>query len=641
MPVSAPKVRSGLVRAPKICWSLVATVVIGWVGLPMSLLGQRAPDFGYAVVREVMVPMRDGVRLATDVYHPTLEGERAPGPFPTLLTRTAYGRESGGEAPELARRGYVVLVQDVRGRFDSEGTFYPYINDAADGNDTAAWILDQSWSDGRIGAFGSSYTANSANAMASTSPDGLAAVFVTVGGSNYWEDAAGYGGAWQPLHNLGWALGHASDEFERISAPPPEFMILSDAYDNLWNWLLKPVESHQIPLSAMPEWAGFYQDWAKETSFGPYWQQSGFFLENAYDAIARVPIFQLGGWYDLFLKGTLRNFRGVHEAGGRAHLVVGPWSHSRGRSPEPFGFHVDFGPEAASPPLLDYQLRWFDRWLGDGPEAFPGEAPVRFFVMGGGDGHRTSTGALFHGGHWRTESNWPPPDVELTPYYLHADGTLSAQEPGEGPPSEYSFDPSDPVPTLGGNMTHTNFMTPVGPTDQRCRAEYLACRGDELPLAARSDVLVFESEPLEQDVEVTGPLRARLWIASSAPDTDFTAKLVDVYPPSEDFPHGFAMNVADGIIRARYRNSLEHAEALEAGRVYEVEIDLAATSNLFQAGHRIRIDISSSNFPRFDVNPNTGQPTNSHTYQQTSRNRIYHDPEHPSHIMLPIIPGRK
>ena len=635
-----PPIRTPLPSAYKASRIAVAVLVAATLGAP-GAASQRLPEYGYTLFRNSMVPMRDGVQLAADVYLPAVDGEPAGGTYPALVTRVAYGRGDGGTASELARRGYAVVVQDVRGRFESEGEFYPYLADRQDGYDTVDWIRKQPWSNGRVGAFGSSYTANSAHALAATNPDGLQAVFAMTGGSNYWEDAAGYGGAWQPLHNLGWALGHASDEFEGLDDPPPQFTILSEAYDDLWEWLLKPVSSHRIPLSAKPDWEAFYQDWAEQTHMGTYWQQSGYYLEDSYDALSRAPLFYLGGWYDLFLKGTLINFSGVTRAGGQVQLVVGPWDHGRGRLPEPFGFHVDFGPQAQAPPVLDYQLRWFDRWLQDGPAPFAGESPVRIFVMGGGDGHRTPTGAIYHGGRWRTEPTWPVPDMRTTAYYVHADGTLSTRRPDASSPSEYSFDPADPVPTLGGNMTHTNAITPVGPTDQRCYPEYLACRGDTLPLAARGDVLVFETEPLEQDMEVTGPVTVGLWVSSSAPDTDFTAKLVDVYPPSDDFPHGFAMNVADGIVRARYRNSLEQAEFMEPGNVYEVEIDLAATSNLFQAGHRIRLDISSSNFPRFDVNPNTGERVNFHTHQEVARNRIYHDPEHPSHVVLPIVPARR
>ena len=634
------RIRTLSLRSGHAAWAIASALLVWMLAAP-GVVAQRAPAHGHTVLEGETVPMRDGVRLVADVYLPAVDGKPAPGPFPTLVTRVAYGRGGGGTASELAQRGYAVVVQDVRGRFDSEGEFYPYLSDPEDGFDTAAWIRGQPWSNGRIGAFGSSYTANTAHSLAATRPDGLEAVFVLTGGSNYWEDAAGYGGAWQPLHNLGWALGHASDEFEGMDDPPPAFEVLSKAYDDLWPWLQKPVSAHRIPLSAMPEWESFYQDWARETEMGPYWKQHGYYLEDSYGALTEAPLFYLGGWYDLFLKGTLKNFLGITGAGGQVQLVVGPWDHLRGRRPEPFGFHVDFGSEGQAPPILDFELRWFDRWLRDGPEPFPGESPVRIFVMGGGDGHRTETGAIYHGGRWRTEPTWPPSDMEATPYYIHGDVRLSTRMPDASPPTEYAFDPSDPVPTLGGNMTHTNAITPVGPTDQRCRPEYLACQGDSLPLAARADVLAFETDPLERDMEVTGPLTARLWVSSSAPDTDFTAKLVDVYPPSLDFPHGFAMNLADGIVRARYRNSQERAELLEPEHVYELEIDLAATSNLFQAGHRIRLDISSSNFPRFDVNPNTGERVNFHTHQEVARNRLYHDPERPSHVVLPIVPARR
>jgi putative CocE/NonD family hydrolase len=302
---------------------------------------------------------------------------------------------------------------------------------------------------------------------------------------------------------------------------------------------------------------------------------------------------------------------------------------------------VDFGMDAMLDSLDDLRLPWFDRWLKDADTGAEDAPPVRLFVMGGGDGRRDADGRMRHGGRWRDENEWPLARTRWVNWYLHADGRLAEEAPADGAaPSRYVFDPRDPVPTVGGNTQ--NPMLPQliqgGAFDQRGREDLWVCR-DTLPLAARGDVLCFRSAPLERDVEVTGPITVKLWVASSAPDTDFTAKLVDEHPPGEDYPEGFAMNVADGILRLRYRNGFERGEPLVPGEVYAVTIEPQATSNLFRAGHRIRLDVSSSNFPHFDVNPNTGGPLGRERDWQLARQSVFHDAARPSHVVLPVIPA--
>ncbi len=272
-----------------------------------------------------------------------------------------------------------------------------------------------------------------------------------------------------------------------------------------------------------------------------------------------------------------------------------------------------------------------------------GDTPVRIFVMGAGDAHKTARGGVFVGGRWRDEREWPLARTRVTPYYLHRDGTLSPEPPrrttadsGAGP-TRYTFDPRNPVPTIGGNVSSEGTLMLRGAQDQRCRGDIWLC-GDTLPLSARPDVVVFQTPPLGQDLEVTGRLIMKLWAASSATDTDFTAKLIDVYPPSADFPAGIDLNVADSIVRARYRESLEKAKPLEPGEPCEFTIEMYPTSLVFRRGHRIRLDVSSSNFPRFDVNPNTGEPLNTNRRWAIAENAVYHDAAHPSRILLPVIP---
>ena len=258
-------------------------------------------------------------------------------------------------------------------------------------------------------------------------------------------------------------------------------------------------------------------------------------------------------------------------------------------------------------------------------------------MMGGGTGRDDDDGRMRHGGEWRFLSDWPTPGATQTSLYLHADGSLSEQMPGASEPTDYVFDPRNPVPTIGGQINSGDNLVPSGPYDQRCGPEWFGC-DDSLPLAARDDVLVFQTPPLEEDVEVSGPITVKLWVSSSAKDTDFTAKLLDVHPPNADYPWGYAMNLADRIVRGRYRNSLERAEPMTPGEVAEVTIDLLGTGNRFKKGHRIRLDISSSNFPFFDVNPNTGNALGRSFTMEIATNRIYHDREHPSHVVLPILP---
>jgi putative CocE/NonD family hydrolase len=307
---------------------------------------------------------------------------------------------------------------------------------------------------------------------------------------------------------------------------------------------------------------------------------------------------------------------------------------------------VDFGPHAVldgnlAPDFLSLRRRWFDRWLRDVDNGVDREPPVKLFVMGGGSGRRNAAGRLDHGGAWRAESDWPIPDTRWTPYYLGPGGLLATEAPrARRDFVEYRYDPRDPVPTIGGTVTSGQPVMVGGAFDQREAARFFGSREPYRPLADRSDVLVFQTPPLEEAVELTGPIRVELWISSSAPDTDFTAKLIDVYPASADYPDGFAMNLTDGILRVRYRDSWEHPALMTPGEVYRIRIDAFPTSNRFARGHRIRLDISSSNFPHFDANPNTGEPEGRATRVAVARNRVYLEAGRPSHAILPVIPRR-
>jgi hypothetical protein len=350
-----------------------------------------------------------------------------------------------------------------------------------------------------------------------------------------------------------------------------------------------------------------------------------------------IPEYHVTGWYDSWsLPVANLNYPTL-----RAHkkslqrLIVGPWIHSSPRLS--YAGEGQFTEDAAID-LNAFELRWFDHWLKGVDNGVDREAPVHIYVMGGGDAHKTPEGRIFVGGHWRDEQEWPLARTVPTAYYLHGDGVLAPEKPSAHAPITYRYDPHHPVPTLGGNLSSQGKLATQGIADQRCNPGLGSCT-DSNPLSARNDVVVFQTPALTQDLELTGRLIVKLWAASDSLDTDFTAKLIDVYPPSPDFPAGFDVNVGDSIVRARYRDSLEKAQMLEPGHPYEFNIEMYPTSLVVKRGHRIRLDISSSNFPRFDLNPNTGEPLNDNRSWRIAENSIYLDPGHPSRIILPVIPA--
>jgi len=311
----------------------------------------------------------------------------------------------------------------------------------------------------------------------------------------------------------------------------------------------------------------------------------------------------------------------------------------------PFSGDVDFGPAARiegqiAEDWLAFRAQWFDRWLKPATSGVKPSDPVaRIFLMGGGSGARNADGRMEHGGSWIQSSQWPLADTRFTHFYLREGGVLSEKPPEEpGASVSYAFDPSNPVPTIGGALTSGAPVFEGGAFDQREDERFFGTRNPGVPLAARNDIVVFETPPLEEDMAVVGPVIVRLWISSEAPDTDFTAKLIDVCPPNSDYPEGFAMNLTDGIFRCRFHHSWSAPAFLESGRIYEITIEPFATANLFKRGHRIRLDISSSNFPHFDVNPNSGESPALARAPRIAVNTVYVGTEHPSHLVLPIVP---
>jgi putative CocE/NonD family hydrolase len=540
-------------------------------------------DFG------VRAKMRDGTMLVADIYRP-----RDGGKFPVLLQRTPYNRASqAAVALEMAQRGYVVVVQDTRGRYDSGGDFYPFRYESQDGYDTVEWVASLPYSTGAVGMWGGSYVGATQMLAAIARPPHLVAIFPFVTASEYYEGWTYEGGALMQWFTSSWASGLAVDTSRRMAA---------DASDPL-AWVKRlPVDDYRLIELPGGGAAPYFRDWVAHERDDEYWRP--WKISDHY-AEMTVKALHAGGWHDIFSGGTLRNYMGMRKlspAAAGQRLIMGPWAHAD-TSPQGKVGDVTFGPQA----LLDHtatMLKWSDFTLKGMTNEFSSGAPVRIFVMGENV--------------WRDEQEFPLARTRYTNYYLHH-GAINTRAPGEEAPETYEYDPANPVPTIGGRLCCGNQQLPPGPADQS-------------PNEGRADVLVFTTPVLESDVEVTGPIHAKIYAASSAVDTDFTAMLTDVDPS------GYSRYLADGIVRARYRNSTAKAEPIEPGKIYEYDIDLWATSNVFKAGHRIRLAISSSNFPRFNRNLNTGEATAGATRVVKATQTVYHDAQHPSAVVLPVIP---
>ncbi len=618
------------------------------LALPKSVVASVADPMGAAVTRDVMVPMRDGIRLATDVYLPAPAADRSALRWPVILERTPYGKSQAGTrhasvevANWFASRGYVVVFQDCRGRGRSEGQYVKYLSDGHDGFDCCAWLLRQPWCDGRIGTMGLSYAAHTQGALASAGAPGIAAMFMDSGGfSDAYQGGIRQGGAFE-LKQVTWAFNEALEAPE-IKNDPAKLAAMR-AID-LKDWFARmPWTRGHSPLSLVPDYEEYVFDQWEHGTFDDYWRQLGIYAKGFYPAYSDAAVLLISSWYDPYPRTVTDNFVALSKTKrGPIHMILGPWTH--GNREQTYAGDVEFGPEATfehnvAPSYLELKLRWFDRFLKATPNGADRDPVVRIFVMGGGSGRRTPQGRLDHGGRWRTERTWPLERARATAFYLHADGTLAERTPRRGsPPRVYRYDPSHPVPTIGGTVTSGLPIMVGGGFDQREAPAFFGSRAPFPALAARPDVLAFQTPPLETDVEVTGAVEARLWISSDCPDTDFTMKLLDVYPASEDYPDGYALNLTDGILRCRYRDSWEHPRLMTPGHVYQIVIAAFPTSNLFKAGHRIRVDISSSNFPHFDFNPNTGEAEGKAQHARIATNRVFVDRARPSHVRLPVIP---
>lgn len=577
------------------------------------------------VHRDVMVTMRDGVRLATDVYRPAKNGRPLEEPRPIIFERTPYDKggtprtelsvrdpESASRpalAEQLVREGYVVIWQDCRGRYNSEGAFTKYVNEAEDGYDTMLWIAAQSFGNGRVGTMGLSYDAHVQVAMACLNPPGLACMAVDSGGfSNAFTCGIRQGGALE-MKQATWAYNRGQESL--LAQEHPEVLRAMEA-ESLHGWMKQtPWTRGRSPVRWDPDYEAYLLDQWQHGIFDDFWKRPGLWAAGYYHSFPKVPIIFMSSWYDAYVQTTTENYLGLKgDAKRPLKLIMGPWTHGN-RSQRIFG-DVDFGPAATFDGQVDddwltYRLKFFARWLKDKPPA--AEPPrVSLFLMGGGSGRRTKDGHLDHGGRWITATDWPVPEAVPLTLYPQPDMSLTETAPAEASIS-YDYDPRHPVPTIGGSLTSGEPIFTGGGFDQTESDAFFGCTAPGMPLIARRDILSFETAPLEENTAIVGPVTVRLRVSTDAPDTDFTAKLVDVYPPSDDYPRGYALNITDGIFRVRYRKGYDRTVLVGPDEgAFEIEITPFSTANLFAKGHRIRLDISSSNFPKYDINPNTGEP---------------------------------
>ncbi len=622
--------------------SLIAVYILSLVSSTVCC-ADTPGSYDVDVSVDVMVAMRDGVQLATDIYRPVRDGKPIDEKTAVILTRTPYDKGNGksADARYFASHGYTAIIQDTRGRYKSEGVWRWLLDDGADGVDTAEWIAKQSWSDGRIGMMGTSYVGGTQHALAISGSPYLKTIIPVDAVSNMGRQSMRNGGAFE-LRFWNWIMMNAGKGSSASQDPARAPALLKMADQRLAYLFQLPLRPGTTPLKLAPEYESWLVGAMRNGANNDYWRQNNIvdYPEHYQD----IPVYLVGGWYDSWAGNTTTNFMTLsRQLKSDVYLMMGPWIHGA-QNAYTHG-QVSFGTDAAIGEPLAWRKVWFDRWLKDQREPLsksePFKTKVRIFVMGTGDGSKDANGRLVHGGYWRDELEWPPARAKSTPFYIRSEGILStslAQSQSGAAATSFTYDPANPVPTIGGNISSGTDILLQGAWDQR-GGEHVWNFKAPIPLSARNDVLVFQTAPLEQDTEVTGEIEVKLWVSSSAPDTDFTAKLIDCYPPSASFPGGFDLNIGDGILRARFRDSLKQESLMKPGEIYPITIRLYPTSNVFKLGHRIRVDISSSNFPRFDVNPNTGEPLNEHRQSQIAVNSVFHDAQHPSHILLPVIPA--
>ncbi len=592
---------------------------------------------------DVRVAMRDGVELATDLYLPAEDG-RVVSPSSALLLRTPYnkGASNNPQAMRWARRGYVVAIQDVRGRYASDGTFTAFLQEGVDGYDAVEWLAAQPECDGRVGTFGASYCAAAQGALAAQRPPHLTAMCHYFGYPHKYH-VMRQGGAFDVFY-ASYMVMMAGDGKEAQADPNVRQALYDMRFED---WLHRwPLRRGQTPLSLAPSYENLLFEFLERECLDDFWTHPALAPAAHLERWPDVPTLWICGWFDHYAYAhpdTLVFSRLTARGHEHQYVVFGPWTH--GEVGRQIG-ETTFGEGSTlATRLPDYELRWFDRWLKgiDDEGVFP--ARTQYFVMGGGSGGKTPDGLLDHGGEWREADRWPPPETAESRWFLSSGGGLVTAAPPEAEAStRYRTEPDDPAPSSTGvcyTVTRlpeggTKRINPNGAWNQTEGPHLYGCRPPHLPLATRPDVLVFATDPLDEDLVVVGHPVVELWGATDAPDADFVAKLVDVYPPSADYPGGFALGVSEGVQRAKFRNGFERPEPLEPGQIALVRIQLRPLANRFVRGHRLRLDLTGSSWPHFDVNTHTGRNPSTDFEKRPATNTVFHCAAYPSSLILPV-----
>jgi len=629
-----------------------------------------AEQYDVVVARGVRAPMRDGIVLSTDIYRPARDGEALPGPFPAIVTRSPYDTRSGkGPSSQarngefFARHGYLYAAQDMRGSYESEGEFVLLDGDGVDGHDTIEWLAGLSYCDGCVGTQGTSLRGWNQNAAALERPPHLKAMWVNQGGSNGNRNALRHNGALE-LRWLAWAVTYSVTAKEARADPALQRTQVDNA-ERIYEWLERlPWSVGDSPLSGIPGWEKWAVDLYTHGDADAFWDNPSRNFEPYRANSANVPTLYAGSWYDSYALATIEKFNWFQNSLDNQFLLMGPGVHGGPNFDRRMAGEVDMGPAATiagnlAESRLHMMLRWFDRWLKGMNNGVEREPRVRLFVMGGGGGEKTPAGHLMHGGEWRDAPEWPLASSRDTAFLLQPDGGLGTDgpPPEDGGATSFTADPDDPLPTIAGNLSSLTENLPVpgrakmpdpttmrrsiviqGAADQVTRAD-LHCKPPFGLLADRSDAIVFETAPLAEPIEIIGPVSVSLHVSCDAPDTDIFAMLLDIYPESPEWPDGYRLNIADGIMRLRYREGMDRPKPLTPGEIVAVSFPLYPVCNHFDRGHRIQLLIGGSSFPRFDVNPNTGEPIGRHTAKRKVRITVHHAASHPSSITLPVIPS--
>lgn len=632
----------------------------------------KKSEYGIIVSQNVMVPMRDGTRLATDVYRPADEkGDPVPGRFPVILGRTSYDKSNSviwitPVANAFVPKGYVVLIQDLRGRGLSEGTgqYFHTANkkEGMDGYDTIEWAARQSWSNGKIGMVGASHGGIVQNMASLYRPPHLSALWVDVAPTNAFKWEVRQGGA-MALHMYGALYLHGYDSQE-VADDKDAISRIEHGAENLAKEIWKqPFKEGETPIASVPNLETVLMHYYRDAVYNDWWKQESLNQAQFFYRMADIPAVYSSGWYDPFVSETVEQFVEMSKKNASPQrLIIGPWNHvsMRGVGASHTG-QVEFGPSAkwGDITLNRERLRWFDKWLKGLDTGVENDSPVKIFVMGGGNGGINENGKLLHGGVWRNEKQWPIERAQEKILYFHNGGVLDGYIPNKNEDTtNWVHDPENPVPSVSGNVTgfyewqtlsedldsqyipqraRMKSLIPDGPLHQRQLPSTIGSYEEPTLLCERDDVNAFQTDVLDTDIEITGSVLINLWVSSDALDTDFTAKLLDVYPPSVEYPEGFHLPLGDSIIRARFRDGFENEVFMNLDEIYFVQIELPPLSNRFKHGHRIRVDISSSNFPRFDVNPNTGEPIGRHSHSIIARNSLHTNDKYPSNVSLSIV----